>query len=1013
MYQNAVLRTAQSLSQFLVISVRYSLLLRKKRITCLPDLVCPLLFKNHTDLPLLKFIVLGQPLELPVSQKDLESLPKHLPTAKAKTPSSKPSVPRTTMQPSVQNKAPVSQSTSNVLKPLINQNNIPIQCSSNSIQRTGMNPLASFRTPHRDQTWLLREVLNWKFDMFDNIAQFGPPNKLCQLPLLKVPLRFSDYEEYFTVFCPLMLLNTFESLAQEWAVKQPSLTSHLCKLHLQNFCSEKNQMYRGEFQVWIRNMDLNMQWLPKEGDLVFLIVPESPSTSPKEESDLQAPPFYHTGHVSRFIRTQYTQTLEKEQYTLCELSIHTHGNLLPYCKQQVRCAVIGSLITTQRQYKALIQLQRNPLFKPIIYPTMNDFLPRNKLENNGSWLPISKEFNSDQRNAIENAYAMVTQHPRLPRICMIHGPPGTGKSKTIVGLLYRILMEKQRNIPDQNFNAKNKRNRVLVCAPSNAALDDLMKKIILEFKEKCHDKKNTLGNCGDINLVRLGSEKSISSDVVKFSLDCQVNYRINKASQDPSVLKQKEALDKQLDEFSRQRAMERCHKKTCDELDQKIAKLTRERQYVANVLKEQRRRPQEVQRNIILESHVICCTLSASGGILLESAFRQLGQEPFSCVIVDEAGQSCEVETLIPLLHRCCKLVLVGDPEQLPPTVISMKAEELGYGQSLMSRLCQILEASGTNTPIMRLTIQYRMHPDICLFPSKHFYNSMLKTDRAIEEVRCSSDWPFQPYMVFDVSDGLEMKEKESFSNLSEIQMVVALIKLIKSKKKEFCFRNIGIITPYRAQKIRLIAELKKTFGDNSMPGEVDTVDGFQGRQKDCIIVTCVRANSIQGCIGFLASRQRLNVTITRAKFSLFILGSFRTLMENKDWNHLIQDAQRRGALVKTKKELYQRDVNRILKLKPVIQRTTSFPPTKPVEVHTPPVEAPGRGINTLPVHGGPPLTRTIAHPAVDVRLHNSSRSLSVPPPSARKENTQQYGTSCYSFSIKWKAAGSQTGAPV
>ncbi|XP_072285581.1 probable helicase senataxin isoform X3 [Pyxicephalus adspersus] len=776
-----------------------------------------------------------------------------------------------------------------------------------------------------------------------------------------------------------------KKLAQEWAVKRPALTYHICKLHLQNFFPER-QMNRGEFQVWIRNLDLNMQWLPKEGDLVFLLVPKRPGTSPSEERDSHGHPDYHTGHVSRFMRSQYTQTLEKEQYTLCELSIHTYGNLLPYCKKQVRCAVIGSLITTQRQFKALVQLQRSPLFKPIINPTPNEFLPRDEIQNISSLMHISREYNSDQRNAIEKAYAMVKLHPRLPRICMIHGPPGTGKSKTIVGLLHKILME-QSNVGDQNFNAKTKRNRVLVCAPSNAALDDLMKKIILVFKENCRDKKNTLGNCGDISMVRLGSEKTISPDVVKFSLDCQVNYRINKASQDPSVLKQKEILDRQLDELSHQRAMERCNKNTCEELDLKISKLTKERQYVANILKEQRKRPQEVQRNIILDSHVICCTLSTSGGILLESAFRQLGHEPFSCVIVDEAGQSCEIETLIPLLHRCSKLVLVGDPEQLPPTVISVKAEELGYGQSLMCRLCKILESFSTNIPILHLTIQYRMHPDICFFPSKHFYNSILKTDRATEEVRCSLDWPFQPYMVFDVSDGFEIKEKESFSNPLEIKMVLALIKLIRSKKKEFSFRNIGIITPYRAQKMKIINELKKTFGGNSMPGEVDTVDGFQGRQKDCVIVTCVRANSIQGCIGFLASRQRLNVTLTRAKFSLFILGSFRTLCENMDWNDLIQDAKRRGALVKTREPNYQKDVNRILK------KTSSFPP-KPVAIdkgsspRTPSSEAPCKG-NNSPVPVGPTPRRTVAHPAVDVsRLHNKSKSLSVPPVSERNTSS-------------------------
>ncbi|XP_063792838.1 probable helicase senataxin [Pseudophryne corroboree] len=908
--------------------------------------------------------------------KDIENLPV-VPKAKAqpaKTPVSRAAI------PSHQNKTPVSHNTSSVLQPLINQNNVPLQPTLNNIPDTGKSPVAGSCLQQREQVWLTREVLRWTFEMFDNLSQFGPPNNLCQLPLLKVPLRFSCFDEYFNVFVPLMLLNTFESLAQEWAVKQRALNTHMYKLYLQNFCLD-SQLNRGEFQVWIRDADLNFQRHPKEDDLVFLLTPESPSNLSGEEKEFQAPGVYHTGHVFRFTRSQRTESYEKEQYTMCDLCIHTYGNLSAYRNQQVQCIVIGSLITTQRQFKALLQMQRNPLFRPIIHPKPTDFLPRDITENELSLFPSLKEYNSDQRYAIEKAHAIVKQHPRLARICLIHGPPGTGKSKTIVGLLYRILMEsKGGNVPIQNLNAKNKKNRVLVCAPSNAALDELMKKIILEFKDKCHDKKNTLGNCGDINLVRLGSEKTISSDVVRFSLDCQVNYKINRAQQDHSIHRHKEALDRQLDELSRQRAMERCNKQTCEELDQKIAKLSKERQLMANSLKELRRRPQEFQRNIILESHIICCTLSTSGGILLESAFRSLGQEPFSCVIVDEAGQSCEVENLIPLLFRCSKLVLVGDPEQLPSTVISNKAEGLGYGQSLMSRLCQNLEATGTKSPVMQLTTQYRMHPDICLFPSNYFYKRALKTDRMMEEVRCSSDWPFQPYMVFDVADGYEKKERESFSNPQEIKLVVALIKLIKSKKKEFCYRNIGIITPYRAQKKMIIEELSKAFGNEHNISEVDTVDGFQGRQKDCIIVTCVRANSGQGCIGFLASRQRLNVTITRAKFSLFILGSLRTLMENKDWNHLIQDANRRGAIIKTKEEHYQKDVNKILKLKPIPPRTPFMPHSKPVErytegfSHTLQTGPPARELNNPPRPTvSPAPQRLVAHPAVDIRNLPSS----------------------------------------
>ncbi|KAG8546517.1 hypothetical protein GDO81_018747 [Engystomops pustulosus] len=798
--------------------------------------------------------------------KDLENIPKYptLPKVKAQLP--KPPLPKIILPP---RKPSVSVTTSNVLQPLVNQSNVLLPSSSSSGPDLEKFSVAG-RLPPLDQAWLMKEVLRWKYEMFDHFQQFGPPSNLCPFPLMKVPLKFSRYDEYFQVFFPLMLQNAFEQLAQEWRDKR---RPHPYRLHVQNF-SLDNQVNRGEFQAWIRDKDLNFQHHPKEDDLVFLLTPE-------QERDSQASMVHHLGHVFRFFRSQNSQNFEKEQYTLCDLCIHTHGNLSAFRNQQVQCVIIGSFITTLRQFKALLQLQRNPLFRPIANPNPIDFLPKESPESNSATSILNlKEYNVDQKSAIEQAYAMVAQHPRLPKICLIHGPPGTGKSKTIVGLLYRILMEKRNtSVPNQNFNAKNKRNRVLVCAPSNAALDDLMKKIILDFKEKCHDKQNTLGNCGDINLVRLGAEKTIDSEVVKFSLDYQVKNKINRAQQDHGLLRKKEALDRELDQLSRQRAMERCNKQTCEVLDELINKLSKDRQLLANSLREFRRRPQEVQRSIILESHVICCTLSTSGGLLLESAFRQLGHEPFSCVIVDEAGQSCEVETIIPLLHRCTKLVLVGDPEQLPPTVISTKAEDLGYGQSLMARLCRHLDNTGHGSRILQLTIQYRMHPDICLFPSNYFYKGVLKTERATEEARCSKDWPFQPYMLFDVTDGYEMKEKESFANPKEIKMVVALVKLIKSKKKELSFRNIGIITPYRAQKMQIIDELQKEFGRDSRPSEVDTVDGFQGRQKDCIIVTCVRANFGQGAIGFLASRQRLNVTITRAKFSLFILGSLRTLV--------------------------------------------------------------------------------------------------------------------------------------
>ncbi|XP_027946291.1 probable helicase senataxin isoform X2 [Eumetopias jubatus] len=727
----------------------------------------------------------------------------------------------------------------------------------------------------------VKEVLKWKYEMFVNFDQCGPPASLCQSISRPVPVRFQDCGDYFNVFFPLMVLNTFETVAQEW-ISSPN-KEKFYQLHLRKFPAD----YKKYWEFVVRNG--------------------------KSE---------------------------------CSLSIQTQDNLPVNLNELVKCVVISSLVTTQRKLKAMSLLSgRNQLARAVLNPNPMDFCTKDLLTTTSERIiAYLRDFNEDQKKAIETAYAMVKHSPSVAKICLIHGPPGTGKSKTIVGLLYRLLTENQRKgHSDENSNAKIKQNRVLVCAPSNAAVDELMKKIILEFKEKCKDKKNPLGNCGDINLVRLGPEKSINNEVLKFSLDSQVNHRMKKdlPSHVQEMHRRKEFLDHQLDELSRQRALCRGGREIQrQELDEKIAKVSKERQELASKIKEVQGRPQKTQSIIILESHVICCTLSTSGGLLLESAFRGQGGVPFSCVIVDEAGQSCEVETLTPLIHRCNKLILVGDPKQLPPTVISMKAQEYGYDQSMMARFYKLLEDNVEHNmigrlPILQLTVQYRMHPDICLFPSNYVYNRSLKTNRQTETNRCSSDWPFQPYLVFDVGDGSERRDNDSYVNVQEIKLVMEIIKLIKDKRRDVTFRNIGIITHYKAQKTMIQKDLDKEF-DKKGPAEVDTVDGFQGRQKDCVIVTCVRANTMQGSIGFLASLQRLNVTITRAKYSLFILGHLRTLMENQHWNHLIQDAQKRGAIIKTCDKNYRHDAAKILKLKPVLQRSLTHPPAVAPEASRP-----------------------------------------------------------------------------
>ncbi|XP_039939050.1 probable helicase senataxin [Hirundo rustica] len=871
--------------------------------------------------------------------KDLEDVRKLPPPSKSKVNAARAAVVRPPPYPKpapAGNPTCRSPSVSNVPQPLGSNNVLQSQNrhhdnASNIFRGPGRETYSSFLgAQQRDYSIFVNQVLKWTYEMFANFSLFGTPNNLLQSIVASVPVKFQGYNDYFNTFFPLMMLNAFETLAQEWVENQKAKEKSYC-FYLQSFSADMNTAH---FTAHLRESDLARQLHPKEDDLILLVVHKEKDAF-GEESRLENPIVNHVGLVTRFSRASGYANRQKEQQTACHLTVQTQGNLSFLIHKQVKCVVVGSLVTTHRKFKALLLLSRSPLARPIMNPSYNDFCPRDLPVASGSAVSYMNEYNEDQKRAIETAYAMVKQHPGLPKICLIHGPPGTGKSKTIVGLLSRVLRENTRNEKTaQKKNSKIKPNRFLVCAPSNAAVDELMKKIIVAFKEKCQNKQEPLGNCGDIKLVRLGAEKSINNEVRGFSLDKQVEHRMKRkpGDCDQDIQKKKEALDEKLDRLSRERAMHKCEKRENQMLNDEIGRLAKERQQLASQLKEVRGHSQKVQADIILESDIICCTLSTSGGSLLESAFSRQGLDPFSCVIVDEAGQSCEVETLIPLIHRCNKLVLVGDPKQLPPTVKSVKAQQYGYDQSLMARLQRHLEEQVQRNvlrslPVVQLTVQYRMHPDICLFPSNYVYGKTLKTAKSVEENRCSSEWPFQPYLIFDVADGREERDKDSYSNPREVKLVMELIRTIKEKRNDLGLRRIGIITPYSAQKKKIQEQLDSAFKNNS-PGEVDTVDAFQGREKDCIIVSCVRANSSEGSapayvqankgsIGFLASLQRLNVTITRARFSLFILGRLQTLMEDKNWNHLIQDAQKRGAIIRTTEKNYKKEALRILKLRP------------------------------------------------------------------------------------------------
>jgi hypothetical protein len=304
---------------------------------------------------------------------------------------------------------------------------------------------------------------------------------------------------------------------------------------------------------------------------------------------------------------------------------------------------------------------------------------------------------------------------------------------------------------------------------------------------------------------------------------------------------------------------------------------------------------------VLNEASIVCTTLSCAG----YSIFSQLKQG-FDTVLIDEAAQAVEVSTLIPLKYACRRLILVGDPSQLPATVFSDHSMKHNYEQSLFQRL----QIGGQR--VAMLTTQYRMHPAISRFPGRRFYAGALLDAPGQSQLRRAA-WHSQrwlgPYVFYDVSDGTASEVSSSWSNELEAQLALAIVRhLLNAYPDAIAPSSIGIISPYNGQ-VRYIRTLLKESFDEATARliDVNSVDGFQGREKDIIVLSTVRSDlgqRGQRGIGFLRDARRMNVSITRARSSVFVLGHADTLAKDPLWEAVLQDATDRHCLVKALKPI-------------------------------------------------------------------------------------------------------------